>query len=71
MRHAILDFLFFIIAEEINSSLELNSYATEFIERVNEYDEMEFIIDFIEVNLVSRTFAQAYYASKKNLQKNH
>lgn len=57
------------IAQEINPSLELNSYATDFIEKINGCDGEEFIIDFKEVKFVSRTFAQAYYASKKRSPK--
>lgn len=53
------------ISKEINSSLELNSYATEFIENLDNFDDDEFIIDFRGVYFISRTFAQAYYASKK------
>ena len=58
------------ISEEINSSLELNSYATEFIDKINSYDESDFVIDFEGVKFISRTFAQAYYASKKRSPKN-
>ena len=58
------------IAQEINSSLELNSYATDFIDKINQINEKDFIIDFKDVTFVSRTFAQAYYASKKRSPKN-
>ena len=58
------------IAQEINSSLELNSYATDFIDKLNNIDEDDFVIDFKDVTFVSRTFAQAYYASKKRSPKN-
>ena len=58
------------IAQEINSSLELNSYATDFIDKINQVNESDFIIDFKDVTFVSRTFAQAYYASKKRSPKN-
>ncbi|MBQ2636612.1 MAG: hypothetical protein IJG09_07955 [Methanobrevibacter sp.] len=58
------------ISQEINSSLELNTYATNFIEKINSYDELDFVIDFEGVKFVSRTFAQAYYASKKRSPKN-
>lgn len=57
------------IADEINSSLELNSYATKFVDTINSFDESDFIIDFEGVRFVSRTFAQAYYASKKRSPK--
>ena len=58
------------ISQEINSSLELNTYATNFIEKIYSYDELDFVIDFEGVKFVSRTFAQAYYASKKRSPKN-
>ena len=58
------------ISEEINSSLELNSYATEFIDKINSYVDLDFVIDFEGVKFISRTFAQAYYASKKRSPKN-
>ena len=58
------------IAQEINSSLELNSYATDFIDKINQINEKDFIIDFKDVTFVSRTFAQAYYASKRKSPKN-
>ena len=58
------------ISEEINSSLELNSYAMDFIDKINSYDELDFIVDFEGVKFMSRTFAQAYYASKKRSPKN-
>lgn len=58
------------ISEEINSSLELNSYAMDFIDKINSYDELDFIVDFEGVKFMSCTFAQAYYASKKRSPKN-
>ena len=58
------------IAHEINSSLELNSYAIDFIDKLNNINERDFVIDFKDVTFVSRTFAQAYYASKKRSPKN-
>lgn len=57
------------ISEEINSSLELNSYATEFIDKLNDLEDDNFEIDFKSVRFVSRTFAQAYYVSKKRSPK--
>ncbi len=58
------------ISEGINSSLELNSYATEFIDKINSHVDLDFVIDFEGVKFISRTFAQAYYASKKRSPKN-
>lgn len=59
------------IAHEINLSLELNIYATDFIDKINQINESDFIVDFRDVTFVSRTFAQAYYASKKDPKKHH
>lgn len=57
------------ISDEINNALDFNESATEFIEKLNDMDDNEFIIDFEGVFFVSRTFAQAYYASKKRSNK--
>lgn len=53
------------ISAEINKSLELNTNATNLIDKINKLEDEEFIIDFKDVHFISRTFAQAYYASKK------
>lgn len=58
------------ISEEINTSLELNDYALLLFEKINNLNHQEFIIDFAGVYFISRTFAQAYYASKKRSPKN-
>ena len=62
-------FMIIDISTEINNSLELNSNANVLFDKLNKCDENEFIIDFKDVYFVSRTFAQAYYASKKRSPK--
>ena len=57
------------ISEEINQSLELNSAASDLFSKINQADGNEFIIDFKWVHFISRTFAQAYYASKNRSSK--
>lgn len=58
------------IKDEINNALDFNQSATSLIDKVNQINEMEFIIDFEGVFFISRSFAQAYYASKKRSPKN-
>ena len=58
------------ISVEINKSLELNSNAVNLFDKINSLDDDEFIIDFKDVYFISRTFAQAYYTSKKQSDKN-
>ena len=58
------------ISKEINSSLELNTSAIELISKINNLEDMSFIMDFNGVYFISRAFAQAYYASKKRSPKN-
>ncbi len=58
------------VSVEIGKSLELNSSATDLINKINVINEIDFILDFSEVYFISRTFAQAYYASKKRSPKN-
>ena len=58
------------VSVEIGKSLELNSSATDLINKINVINGIDFILDFSEVYFISRTFAQAYYASKKHSPKN-
>ena len=58
------------VSVEIGKSLELNSSATDLINKINVINGIDFILDFSEVYFISRTFAQAYYASKKRSPKN-
>ncbi|MDO5815164.1 MAG: hypothetical protein Q4Q18_05955 [Methanobrevibacter sp.] len=57
------------IKDEINTALDFNQSATEFITKINGLNELEFIIDFEGIIFISRSFAQAYYASKKRSPK--
>ena len=57
------------ISTEINKSLELNDNATFLFDKINQSNEKEFTIDFKDVYFISRTFAQAYYSSKKRFPK--
>jgi anti-anti-sigma regulatory factor len=57
------------ISAEINKSLELNTNASDLIDKINKLEDDDIIIDFSNVYFISRTFAQAYYASKKRSSK--
>lgn len=63
------DFMIVDISTEISGSLELNTNATNLFDKINQSNESEFIIDFKGVYFISRTFAQAYYTSKKSSPK--
>ena len=58
------------IKEEINPSLELNSVASDFLDKVNELSDDYVEVDFGGVIFVSRSFAQTYYSKKTKLDKN-
>lgn len=58
------------IKEEINSSLELNSVASDFLDKVNELSDDYIEVDFGGVIFVSRSFAQTYYSKKTKMDKN-
>lgn len=58
------------IKDEINNALDFNQSATEFINKLNQIEESDFIIDFEDVFFISMSFAQTYYASKKRSPKN-
>ncbi len=58
------------IKDEINNALDFNKSATDLIEKLNGLDDSDFIIDFEGVFFISRSFAQAYFASKKRSPKN-
>ena len=59
-----------VIKDKINSSLEMNSAAVEFLEEVDKIDDSNIIIDFTGVMFVSRSFAQSYFSTKTKLNKN-
>lgn len=58
------------LKDEINGALDFNQSATALFDKINLMDESDFIMDFEEVFFISRSFAQAYYASKKRSPKN-
>lgn len=59
-----------VIKDKINSSLEMNLAAVEFLEEVDKIDDSNIIIDFTGVIFVSRSFAQSYFSTKTKLNKN-
>ena len=52
------------------SSLGFQSVCDALINKINQINETDFIIDFEGIIFISRSFAQAYYASKKRSPKN-
>lgn len=59
-----------VIKDKINSSLEMNSSAIEFLEEVKQINDSDILIDFEGVVFVSRSFAQAYFSNKNKINKN-
>ena len=53
-----------MIKYEINPFLELNSVASDFLDKINELSDDYVEIDFEGVIFVSRSFAQTYYSKK-------
>lgn len=58
-----------MIKKEINSSLEMNTAADDFLNQVNEIDDDEILIDFTGIVFISRSFAQSYFSKKNKLDK--
>lgn len=58
------------IKDKINSSLEMNSLAIDFLEDIDKINDDEIIIDFSGVIFVSRGFAQSYFSKKSQMDKN-
>lgn len=58
-----------LIKEEINSSLEMNTAADDFLNQVNEIKDDEILIDFTGIVFISRSFAQSYFSKKNKLNK--
>ncbi len=58
------------IKDEITDALDYNKSATDLINNINQHEDNDFIMDFEGVFFISRSFAQAYYASKKRSPKN-
>ena len=63
-------FMIIKIKDKLNVDLDFNKFATDFIDELNQIDELNFILDFEGVRFISMSFAQAYYASKKRSPKN-
>lgn len=59
-----------LIKDKINSSLEMNSAAVEFLEDVDKISEKDILIDFTGVIFVSRSFAQSYFSKKSKMDNN-
>ena len=57
------------LKDEINNALDFNKSATDLFDKINRMEELDFIMDFEGVFFISRSFAQAYYASKKRSPK--
>ena len=58
------------IKKEINSSLELNSVASDFLDKINKLSDDYVEVDFEGIIFVSRGFAQIYYSKKTKMDKN-
>lgn len=58
------------LKEEIASGLDFNQSATALFDKINQMSEDDFVMDFEGIIFISRSFAQAYYASKKRSSKN-
>ena len=58
------------IKDEINDALDFNKSASDLVNKINQINESEFIVDFEGVFFISMSFAQAYYSSKKRSSKN-
>lgn len=59
-----------MIKEEINSSLEMNTAADDFLNKVNDINDDEILIDFTGIVFISRSFAQSYFSKKNKMDKN-
>lgn len=57
------------IKEEINSSLEFNDSALDFLEKINKKEDKYIEVDFTGIIFISRSFAQAYFFNKNKLNK--
>lgn len=58
-----------MIKDELNKTLEMNSVAIDFLDKVNSLDADEVYIDFTGVKFINRSFAQGYYSKKLKLGK--
>ena len=62
--------MFIKIKDEIADALDYNKSAADLINKINPYDDNNFVMDFEGVFFISRSFAQAYYAAKRRSAKN-
>lgn len=58
------------IKKEINSSLELNTSASDFLDKIDKLSGDYFEVDFEGIIFVSRGFLQIYYSRKSKMDKN-
>ena len=58
------------IKKEINSSLELNTSASDFLDKIDKLPDDYIEVDFEGITFVSRGFAQIYYSKKSKMDKN-
>lgn len=58
------------IKKEINSSLELNTSASDFLDKIDKLSDDYVEVDFEGIIFVSRGFAQIYYSKKSKMDKN-
>lgn len=58
------------IKKEINSSLEFNMSASDFLDKINKLSDDYVEVDFEGIIFVSRGFAQIYYSKKTKMDKN-
>ena len=58
------------IKEEIGSSLELNTSASDFLDKIDKLSDDYVEVDFEGIIFVSRGFLQIYYSRKSKMDKN-
>ena len=58
------------IKNEINSSLELNMSASDFLDKIDKLSDDYVEVDFEGIIFVSRGFLQIYYSRKSKMDKN-
>ena len=58
------------IKKEIGSSLELNTSASDFLDKIDKLSDDYVEVDFEGIIFVSRGFVQIYYSKKSKMDKN-
>lgn len=58
------------IKNEINPSLELNTSASDFLDKIGKLSDDYVEVDFEGIIFVSRGFLQIYYSKKSKMDKN-